>query len=284
MFIADTAPTTSGSQSFLDSGVAQLNSALSTYGLGSLANTVWDWWKSRMPVEQIMLNVRNTPEYKTRFPAMETLGKAGHGISEYDYINLEQQYTAFARQYGLPQGFYDQPDDFAKLIGGEVSPTEFQTRLQDYQALAYDTDPTARNELKRLYGIDEGHIAAYLIDPTRALPILQRQVGAAQVSAAAQHAGYGGLSQAEGELLSNVTPDQAQQGFGQLVGLQQVLGQLPGEPQPGIDRATGLAATFQGDERARLQVEAAQKRRLSVFAEGGGFEQSQKGLAGIGAA
>lgn len=264
------------------SAKALITGTLTTYGLGSLADWAWKKWQNGESIDQIMLELRSTKEYKARFPAMDQLSKDGHAISESEYINLEETYISLGRQFGLPSGFYDQPSDFTKLILGHVSASEFQSRLQDYQALVFDTDPTARQELQQFYGIDAGHLAAYFIDPNKALPLIQRQFGAAQAAAAAKITGFGQLDVNQAELISGVDPAQLQQGFDTLVQNRQVFNPLPGEAGQAIDVNEQLDAAFRGDANAQADIERRARNRAAAFAGGGGVAQTQTGFAGAG--
>lgn len=264
------------------SAKAIIDGALGQYGLQSLSSWAWSKWQAGESIDQIMLELRSTPEYKTRFPAMETLAQAGHAISESQYINLEQTYTQIGRQYGLPAGFYDQPADFTALIAGEVSPAEFQQRVQDYATFAYEVDPTTRDQLQRLYGVDAGHLAAYFIDPAKALPVLQRQFGATQAAAAGARASFGDLTQNQAELLANVSPEALAQGFGTLYQNRELFNQLPGEAGQGISTDAQLGAAFLGDANAQQRIDAAARRRKAVFDQGGTVAQTQRGFAGAG--
>src|SRR5262245_12020315 len=120
-----------------DSAFAILRETLDRYGLGSLADVIWNWRKEGRPDEQIRLDLRQTPEYQARFPALTDLRNKGRAISEDQYIDLERTYTQSLRAAGLPQGFYDSPDDFANLIRNEVSPAEFNDRVKSYETLAF---------------------------------------------------------------------------------------------------------------------------------------------------
>ena len=261
---------------------AILEAALATYGLSSLASWAWERWLNGQAIEQIFLDLKATPEYKARFPAMATLAGKGRAISEAEYINIEGAYTSLARQYGLPTGFYDQADDFAGWIAGEVSPAELSTRLQQYQALVYDVDPTVRAELNRIYGISDGDIAAYWIDPNKALPFLSQKFGAAQTAGASQRSGFGALSQGEAELYGNLEPGQAAQGFGLLAGLGEVTGQLVGESEAGMARDQSLAGVLGGNQPAQAELERRARSRRAVFEQGGGFATSRQGVSGAG--
>ena len=82
--------------------------------------------------DAILFNLRETPQFKTRFKA--NARRAADGLPELDpatSIGLEKQYATVLRSNNLPTEFYDSPDDFAALIEGDVSPAEFQGRIQE---------------------------------------------------------------------------------------------------------------------------------------------------------
>jgi hypothetical protein len=267
-----------------ESAKAVLQTALDDVGLGSLGGWAWQRYLDGASEAQIFLELRDQPAYKARFPYMDALRARGQAISEKEAIALERTYAGIAHQYGLPVGFYDTPDDFVKFITQNVSPAELSERLQMYQALVFDTDPVVRQELNRIYGVTEGDILANWIDPNRSLPFLTQRFGAVQSGAAAQRSGFGALTRTEAELLADIDPSQAAQGFAQLVSLAEVTGQLPGEIEGPISRKDQLDATFEGNEFARARIERRQRIRASLFAGGGQFAASQKGIAGLGSA
>lgn len=275
-------PATSDPDPTQASAKQMLVSYLDQYGLGSLGDWAWQKWQNGEPFDQIKLELPQTQQYQQRFPAMADLAKKGRAISTDQYIALEQQYTQVARAAGLPPELYDQPDDFTGFISGEVSPSEFQQRVQDYTTWAYEQDPTTRAELKRLYGVDEGHIAAFAINADKALPILQRQFGATQAAAAASRSGYGQLDQSQAELLSGQTADQLTQGFGNLFNAQELFSGLAGEQGAGISQQDQLGATFLGDAAAAQRIDRVARQRKAAFGGGGGVAQTQQGYAGAG--
>ena len=99
---------------------------------------------ARDAIEQILLELRETPEYKTRFPAMDALSKRGRAISEAQYINYEQSAAAVFKAAGLPAGFYDTPDDFSRFLTNDVALPELQKRVEAYQDVAFSQPPEVR--------------------------------------------------------------------------------------------------------------------------------------------
>lgn len=260
-----------------------IESALNQYGLGSLAEWAWTQYLAGWSVDHIMIELRQRPEYKTRFPAMETLAQRGRAISEGEYIGYERAAVQLMRQYGLPPGFYDQPEDFTNLLSGEVSIAELSQRLSTYQSLAYNQDQSVRDELRRLYNINEGDLAAYFIDPQRATALLERKAQAAQAAATSIHAGYGALSADQAEYLTQFSNENVATGLSNLAAMRELFTPVSlGEE--GINQATQFGATFGGNAQARQAIETRQKRRVAEYQTGGGYTSSRQGISGIGAA
>lgn len=263
------------------SAKGQLDAFLATYGLQSLGDQAWSWYLSGQSTDQIMLNLRGTAEYKARFPAMEQLAQRGQALTESQYINYEQSIAQQNQAVGLPQGMYDTPDDIKNLLLANVSPSEYQSRLQAYQTAAYQSDPATYQHLVDYYGMSPGQATAFFIDPGRALPLIQRDLTAAQIGGAATTTGYGeiGVTQAEQLGQIGVTQAQAQQGFGHLATQSQLFTPLnAGENQ--IGQQAQIGAEFGNDAAAQQAIKDRQARRLADFNQGGGFTSSQQGFSG----
>lgn len=255
---------------------------LGQYGLGALADRAWQMYLDGQSIEEIMLNLRSTDEYKARFPAMDALAKKGHAITEAEYVNIERQYTQLFRQYGLPQGFYDTAADFTSFIEGEVSPSELQERLQEHQRITYELPPQVREEMSRLYGLTAGDITAYIINPTKALPLLQNQFLAAESAAGAAMSGFGALTKDESERLAQfrIGFDEARQGFTALVDNRELFSALAGdEGDEAISRDEQLGAAFTGNANAARRIRRKQRKRQAVYEEGGDYGTGGFGVA-----
>lgn len=274
------------------SAKAILNQTLALYGLGSLGDTAWQWYLGGKTPEQILLDMRQTPEYKTRFPAMEELGKNGHAISESQYINYETSAKEMMVAAGLPPGFYDQPTDFSDFLSRGIGLPELQQRLDVAKNAAYNAPPEVLQALHDFYGVNGragsvvGDIAAYFLDPNKATPAIQKQFVAAQEAGAAQRTGWGPLSQTDAERLAaqGVTDPQAQAGFQSLAHLHEIMGALPGEAGGSIDTATQLGSAFSGNAGDKDKIENRQRQRVAAFNAGGGYQTTKQGATGVGEA
>jgi len=138
--------------------------------------------------EAIALEIRQTDEYKTRFPGMGLRRDNGFGaITEAEYMANEDEYAMLLRTHGLPERFYDDRMDFAELIAADVSPNEFGERVTLAELATKGADPNTKAELKRLFDVDETDLVAYYLDPEGATNLIEerRAFEAAGLSATA---------------------------------------------------------------------------------------------------
>jgi hypothetical protein len=259
----------------------------------ALFNTIKTAWTKKEIVpgdgpDQIGIALRDDPTFQARFPANKALqaqGKSQYSVSE--YLRLESSYKSRLQEAGLPAGFYDQPEDFQNFIANDVSPDEVGARATlGYQAVR-QSSPQVVAEFKRLYGVNEGELAAYFIDPERMRPTFdryeaERQARSAQIAAqATQQAGLT-VSQQQAEELARagVTQDQAQAGFTTLGDTQELFTAMTaGEEQ--ITQQEQIAGTFNTNAEARQKIAARRRGRQAAFEAGGGFVETKEGTTGL---
>lgn len=268
---------------------AIITQTLNEFGLGGLAGWAWEQYVNGAPTSQIMLDLKQRPEYKSRFAGMAGLQAKGRAISEAEYIGLERGYAQALRSYGLPEQFYDDPSDFSRLIEGEVSAREFEQRLEA-RAKVVATSPLGalmREELATKYGVTDaaGLTLAYWIDPDRGQDIIMRQVMAAEAAAVSRDTGFGGLSTEQAEKVGalGLNEGQLRDTFGNLAGMDEFTRALPGQ-NDSVTRDDLLDASFTGDAEARKKVEKVARTRTAEFQGGGSFSGSNRGITGLGSA
>jgi len=189
-----------------------------SFGLQTLAPKIFDYVQKGYSADTISILLQQTPEYKKRFAGNEIRAKAGLPVlSPADYINLETQYRQELRNGGMPSGFYDSTDDFANFIGKDVSPSELQSRISIATNATTLANPAFKQALKTIYGIDESGIAAYFLNPDKALPVLQKQASATAIGAEALKQGLAlDTAHLEAYATAGVTATQAAQVYGQI--------------------------------------------------------------------
>ena len=278
-----------------DSAFEIIKKTLDFYGLREqdLLDDLKTAWTNQqivpgMGIDEIGIVMRESAAFKRRFPANEALraaGKPQRSVSQ--YLALEADYANVMRANGIPAGFYDDPvTDFQSLIAGEVSPMEVQSRVEQGFRAVRDADPEVVKQFQELYGVNEGALAAYFIDPERMRPQmdqfdLQRQAQAAQVAAQARLQGGLTVSREEAETLAaqGVTSQAAAQGFAQLQASRELFTPLAGEEE--ITRQQMLEGVVGTRAEAAQRIATRARRRRAAFEQGGGLATSQQGVVGL---
>ena len=222
-----------------------LESLFKGFGLESLAGKIYGYVKNGYSSDTISILLQDTPEYKQRFAGNEARVKAGLPVlSPADYINTENAYRQILNQSGLPSGFYDSNSDFTDWISKDVSPTEVKSRVDLATQATALANPYFKQALNQM-GIDNGHMAAYFLDPQKSLPLLQKAASTAAIGGAALEQGLTfNQSYAEQLATSGITAAQARQGYSQVaqeLGTMQTLGNIYGQQ---YTQQTGAEAVF----------------------------------------
>lgn len=172
----------------------ELTGVLKAYGLEGMNERVKQYLIENGSEDgtRLQLWLREQPEFKARFPAIETLSKAGRAISPEEYIAREQQYIGVMRNAGLNPEFFDEDPtkenvQFHKLIANEVLPEEFKARVEDGFNRVANVNPLVRDAFKNYFGVQgDQALAAFFIDPKRSTPALVKAAAAAEMGAAAK--------------------------------------------------------------------------------------------------
>lgn len=250
---------------------------LSSYGLGSLAPTIANLVKEETDPQVLMYRLRETPEYQQRFPAMADLRRKGIPFTEADYFNYETRARQLEAKYDLPSGFLTSKDRIASLLVNDVDAEDLTRRVELNYASSLNAPQEVKDSLQRLYGIGQGGVAAFYLDPDNAAAYLEQVAASTAIAAEGQRAGFTlDREQAERYAALGYQQTQARQGFqeaGSLMGLADVEG--------GVTQGDLVGAAF-GETAATQRVERAQKTRTSQFRQGGGAAAETAGVSGLG--
>lgn len=261
-----------------------ISSLLEMYDLTGLSDFVTNYILDNDVVDTtvLMAQVRQQPAYQTRFAGNEARRRAGLNVlSEGEYVALENTYRQYMRASGLPADFYDSAEDLQNLIGNDVSPAELAERVnQGYEAVRF-ADPTVVSQMQELYGVGEGELAAFFLDPERATPTLLRRAQAAQVAGGAIQAGMQ-LTAEEAERLAQegVTEQTARAGVAAIEQAQELF-QATTQETGDFTREEQLGAVFGTDPRAAQRLRERSRRRQAQFEAGGRFAGQGAELTGL---
>lgn len=197
------------------SAYSLMEGLLRQYGLDSLAGDLRNIIEGGITDQaSIELRLQETDAWKRRFSGNEKLRANGLPVlSVAEYLATERTYAQILKNYGLPQGFYDDPSDFGDFIGLGVAPAELEDRMRSYSDLVNRDDPAVKAQLRAM-GMNDGDLLAFYIDPERANPLIQRKYKATLIGAAARRTGLTPDS-AYAERLAGmgITEQQAQAGY-----------------------------------------------------------------------
>lgn len=245
---------------------------LDQYGLGSLGPVVQGLIANGMTdANQIQLELQGTNEWKTRFAGNEALRAAGLPVmSVAEYLSVERSYAQIMKNYGLPTGFYDDPSDFAKMIGGSVSARELEQRVSAWADLANREDPAIKEQLRAM-GIADGDLIAFMMDPARAQPLIQKTYQQALVGGAARRQGLD-ASGAARLVEHGITEREALQGYGVISDAMPDATRLSDIYGEDVDQSDLEAEVFENNG------EASRKRKRLASRERAAFQ----GSSGVG--
>jgi len=269
-----------------DSARAIVANLLAEYGLENLTDFVDNLIRTEDIVsgDVILGKIRQTEQYKARFAGNAARRAAGYNVmSEAQYIAMENQYRQIMRASGLPGGFYDAPDDFTTLIGGDVSAAELSSRINEGYLAVQQANPQVVAELKRLYPVGDGELAAYFLDPEKATPILLRQARSAQIAAEATLQAQQQLSAATAEELAvaGITQEQARAGFQTIAGAEELFVALPGTTEEAISQQEQISGVFGTSAAAQQRIRQRSRERQATFEAGGRFAGQGTTVTGL---
>ena len=262
----------------------QLGLNLSAYfqsvGLGNIAAWANQAAKDGYTEEWIRLNVRNREEYKQRFPAMQHYSYNKLGFTEQDYINYEQTARNLDQQYGLPDNLiYNAVTD---LLINEVDAEELAERAAMAGAAAVQAPEDFKATMRDYYGIDDGGLAAYFLDPDNAEASLRKQSAASLAGTIAARQNIPNLPKALAEDLYDRgvrTEQEMLEGFGTA---SQLRGLSTGKANT-VSQEQLIRGSF-GDSAAEEAVARVSKIRRASQRGGGSYVSGESGASGLGSA
>lgn len=191
-----------------------LSDLFTQYGLGTLAPRIVDYIRQGYSADAITVLLQQTPEYKQRFAANDTRIKAGlPALSPSEYIATERAYRQVMSASGLPVGFYDTTSDFTQFLANDMSPTELKSRVDTATQAVNQAPQEVKDYFGQWYGT--GDLIAYALDPTKAEPLIEQRIKAAEAAGVGKTQGVA-LTQQQAERIgsnASLTYDQIQQGM-----------------------------------------------------------------------
>jgi hypothetical protein len=267
---------------------AYVSSLLGQYGLPSLGDWAWQQIVDGHGADQVIQSLRQQPAYAERFKGMAIRQANGlPAVSEGEYIAYERQAGQLMRAAGMPVGFYDSPDDYANLIGKDVSVNELNQRITGAYTRVAQAPVEVRDAFANFFGpTGDTAFAAYFLDADRAAPMLEKAVTEAEIAGTGARFGIGISADVASRLADvGVNLNTASQGFQTLAAQSALFRESVTEAKDlemgveGVNAAFGVNAT---DAEA-----VARRKEERAAAVGGSTNQagvSAQGIVGLGSA
>ncbi len=215
----------------------------------------------RMGANQLVIELRNLPSYKTRFAGNETRRSKGlNALSEAEYLAQEKDYSETLRRYG--QQRLANRAQFATLIGNDISNTELGNRVGMAVNRLANTNPAVLTQLRSYYpSITNSDIVSYFLSPDETLPELETKVATAEIGATAAQYGLASDLTRISELQKyGVDLARARQGYeniAQVLPRTEILSDIYKQAGINYNQATAEQEEFKGlasAKRARNQL------------------------------
>ena len=280
-----TPPATAGPSDLELNARAYIESILEEYDLGGLSQWAWDQILDGASPEMILQSMRQQQEFKDRFSGMAIRQELGlPAISPAEYISYERYAAGLMREANMPPEFWDQRQDFALLIGNDVSLNELNSRIANSYSRVSRAPGIVRDVFNEWFGTDgPSALAAFFLDPDRAGIILDQMVTQAEIG------GYGrtfGINVSAGRAADiasrGVTAQEAQRGFQVLEGESAYYDETITESDDLSLEEEGVGATFGLEGDSAGKVRRRRDKRAAEFAGTGGGGVTQQGAVGLG--
>ena len=153
-----------------------------------------------------------------------------------------------------------------------------------------NADPFFTDSLRRMYGLNDGEMTAYALDPERALPAITRQVKAAQFGAEAARQGLPAIGTSMAERYSDtfgVTQQQARQGFEQIAMIApeaEKLSAVFAGQEESVSQEDLMSAVFTGEDSAKQKrkLQRLSQSNVDLFSGGSGVGRGSLGISQTG--
>lgn len=230
-----------------------------------------------MAANRVAEEMKQRPEFKARFPAFEELAKRGEAISVEEYLEYEQRVRESMKFYGVDQREFGSDRKIADMLISRVSADEAQARLELAAYGAYTAPAEVKAAMSSMYGITEGDLVSFWLEPDEALPVLRRKFGASQVAGALVEQGFGAdRTFAEEVTDRGYTYTQAREAAQRARGLEGLTG-----GEQAVAQGDVVRAQF-GDVEAQKRVERSALSRQAAFQKSSGAGADQSGVSGLG--
>lgn len=264
------------------SAAGTLTAAFEMYGLGGLAGTIKGMIMDGKPSAEVSILLRQTPEYKQRFPAMDSLAKKGRAMTEGEYIGLETSYDQALRSAGVdPKSIIGGPQDYYHYIANDVSVAEFTGRINSATTLVNNSNPEYVDAFQKYYGINKSDLLMYYLDPAKSATELAKKASIATVGGTATQYGLDVGEQLSRKIVDTGMTKDAATAFAKTGLEKEALGALSTIENQDLTTADIIKSNLQMDTESVQKTQGLKSRERARFSgKAGNVETLQQNVSG----
>lgn len=266
--------------------LARMSQLLGQFGLGNLAGWAETQLRNGASESEVMLSLYEQPEFKNRFPAAYANNTTGSApLTPAQIIQYEQTARELFKQSGLNSMMYSN-QEIQSFITNNVSLSELQDRLTNGLNKVAQAPAEVRMAFGQYFGANsDSAMAQIFLDPTKALPELEKMAQTAYVGGIGQKFGVNLAQQIAREIAdTGVTDAAVWQGFAQINALKPVFEETISEKVDMTAQNEGVGAAFNLNPDAQANIENRIRSRSSMLSGGGGVASTEQGIVGLGVA
>jgi len=269
-----------------------LGALFSVDGSGNPSGWLWNQIQAGVDTdEEIAVAIKQTDVYKNRFSVIVEQekrvreGGGGYIMNELDVLNYEEEVRGYMVAAGLPPSFYDDPQDFTKLILSNLSPLEVQKKVVAAFDYVVSAPPEVRTAFEEFYGVGSGdaQLAAWALDPERTVSDITKATRTAYAAGMSERFDIG-IDRATAERIADLplTEGGITEGMKQVASLSNVFREGIGEATD-ITNNDGVSSVFEGNADAQTAINrrVGERRSIERSATGGAII-TREGVVGSG--
>ena len=250
---------------------------LKRYNLTTLLPTIKRLAQEGATEATITFALQESEAYRTRFAANEARAKKGLQVLDpASYLNAEDRYRQYLRDYGLKQ--FDTDDYVRKFIENDTSVAELSNRINIAATRIQNADPSVKAMLRDYYKLDDTQLLAYVLDPESQIAEVQRRATAGEIGAAAGMQGIRtGVDVAEQLARQGVTQNIAQQEYAKIADAlptAEKLSGIYGTTMPGFGLAEAEQDVFNTLASAQRKRKNLIGREIAEFGGASGLSRT----------
>ena len=247
------------------------------YNLTTLLPTIKRLAQEGATEATITFALQESEDYKRRFAANEVRAKKGLQVLDpASYLNAEDRYRQYLRDYGLKQ--FDTDDYVRKFIENDTSVAELSNRINIAATRIQNADPSVKAMLRDYYKLDDTQLLAYVLDPESQIAEVQRRATAGEIGAAAGMQGIRtGVDVAEQLARQGVDQQAAQRGYSTIADVlptAEKLSGIYGTTMPGYGLADAEQDVFNTLASAQRKRKNLIGREIAEFGGASGLSRT----------